>query len=108
MDKSMKKILLIGAAMIFLLLLLSTMGETDKTVDTPAGSELEALLASLDGVDQVRVVFYYSKETTAKKEEVNGIAVVYSGTADAGTEKKMYELIRSLYGIPYHRIYISR
>ena len=104
----MKKILLIGAAMILLLFLISGVGESDKKTDVPAGSELETLLASIDGVDQVRVVFYYNKDTAAKKEEVNGIAVVYSGAADAGTEKKMYELIRSLYGIPYHRIYISR
>ncbi|MCI8589957.1 MAG: NYN domain-containing protein [Clostridiales bacterium] len=108
MDKSMKKILLIGAAMILLLVLIGGIAEQEKKTDVPAGSELEALLASLEGVDQVQVVFYYNKDTTAKKEEVNGIAVVYSGTADAGTEKKMYELIRSLYGIPYHRIYISQ
>lgn len=110
MDKSMKKVLLIGAVMIALLLAVSSVSEPrNENEAKPTDNELETLLAAIEGVDQVRVVFYYNQESSAKdKQEVSGIAVVYAGSAGAQAEKKMYELISSLYGIPYSRIYVSR
>ena len=105
MDKSMKKVLLIGAVMIALLLAVSSVSEPrNENEAKPTDNELETLLAAIEGV-----VFYYNQESSAKdKQEVSGIAVVYAGSAGAQAEKKMYELISSLYGIPYSRIYVSR
>ena len=109
-DKSMKKILLIGAVLMAVLAVLSNFSDKDDTPLTQTEDQkLETLLASIDGVEQASVAFYYSEDQNGKNTaQVSGIAIVYRGNGASQTEAKIYELINSLYGIPYNRIYVSR
>lgn len=65
------------------------------------GEDLSGLISCLEGVDSAKCIFTYSDD------KITGVAVVYSGTDDKNTALDIYELVSTLYGIEYNKIYIS-
>ena len=103
-DKSLKKIIFLGGALLIALSVLSIISHTTQENSLNGGEEekLTALLSEIEGVESVNAAFSYSEGG-----RISGIAVVYRGPSSALTVRRMYELINSLYGIPYSRIYVS-
>ncbi len=69
--------------------------------DKEGGEDLSELISCLAGVDSAKCIFTYSDD------EITGVAVVYSGIDDKNTALGIYELVSTLYGIEYNKIYIS-
>lgn len=98
--------MILGALALFAVCVLSFLSE-NKTITNKSGTEdsLCALICCIDGVEEACVEF--SRGTSKDKDEIVGIAVVYKGDTSIETKGKVYELISSLYGIPYSRIYVE-
>ncbi len=99
-DKKQKLILIIGILAIIASVIFTL---TDKSKDTIeySQSDIESLISNIDGISEAKVIVYKSGEN------IEGIAVIYSGDSSARTKNKIYELISSLYGITYSRIFVG-
>lgn len=103
-DKNIRKVVLICGVLFAGILMLPYLGGTDMTGDKKE-DEIEVLLCSIDGVEEVNVVYYYTDEKNS--EVLDGVAIVYKGREDSRIREQIYELINALYDIPYNRIYVS-
>ena len=104
LDRNVRKAILIcGVLFAGVLVLFSLTGE--GAVKDEKEDELEILLCSIDGVDEVKAVYYYADDKNG--EVIDGVAIVYKGREDSRITERMYELINALFNIPYNRIYVS-
>mgnify|MGYP006863359294 CR=1 FL=1 len=101
---------------LILLIALSSLGKSQKTVETELTTEerLAALCNSVRGVTEAEVMITY--ETTATStflgrtdtgQNILGVAVVCSGGDDPAVQLALYEIIHSLFSLPATQISVS-
>ncbi len=100
-DRKQRAVVIIGIIAIIISVVFSLTEKDDKKSGGNTSSDIEGLIAAIDGVDEPKVIIY------TDEEDICGIAVVYSGDKSFATKSKIYELISSLYGISYSRIYVG-
>lgn len=101
-DKKQKLILIIGILAIIASVIFTLTDNKGKDKDLSySQSDIEYLISNIDGVNDAKVIVYKNGEN------IEGIAVIYSGDTSSRTINKIYELISSLYGITYSRIFVG-
>ena len=102
-DKNIRSVLLICLVVLSVAVFFSFISDGGQKTDS--GSELEAMLCDIEGVEDVKVVYYYTDGGDAARPA--GVVISYNGTGDRATDRTIYEMIHALYDIPYSRIYVS-
>lgn len=100
-DRKQRIVVIIGIIAIIISVVFSLTEKNEKKFNGNTTSDIEGIIDAIDGVDEPRVIIY------TDEENICGIAVVYSGDKSFETKSKIYELISSLYGISYSRIYVG-
>lgn len=99
-DKNIRSVLLICLILLSSVVMFSFFSEDDT--EGASGNDLEEIIMCLEGVDEVKVAYFYSESMVPE-----GIAISYKGECYKETDIKIYEMVRALYDIPYTRIYVS-
>ena len=100
-DRKQRIVVIIGIIAIILSVVFSLAEKNGKKSDINTATGIEELIDAIEGVNEPKVIIYTSED------DICGIAVVYNGDKSFETKSKIYELISSLYGISYSRIYVG-
>ena len=80
--------------------------DTDST-ELSDSEELERICSSVLGVGDCRVIIGYTPSSKLSERRVESVCVVCEGANSAKVQKRLTELLSSLYGVGTNRIYIA-
>lgn len=119
-EKGTKYIIFVLLGLLALVLMIPSTGGESKskaatyTDNTTINQQLENVLASMEGVGEVKVMITTSEQKNSlfaseeEKNQVSGVVVVAQGAGDATVESRIFNAVKALFGIDAHKISIVK